>query len=119
MFPKRTMEKCRIQSKSDSDDGHEEKKNKVPGKAARKRKNKRSRTEKAEMEKDKVEQKRLESLLFGTIYDQQVSTELGNEFELLQGERKYAGKGRSRVVHRQNPRIPKRCIRRRRFQVAE
>lgn len=72
--------------KSDSDDGHEEKKNTVPGKAARKRKNKRSRTEKAEMEKDKVEQKRLESLLFGTIYDQQLSTELGNEFELLQGE---------------------------------
>lgn len=71
---------------SDSDDEHEEKKNTVPSRTARKRKNKRSRIEKAEMEKDKVEQKRLESLLFGSIYDQQLTTELGNEFDQLQGE---------------------------------
>jgi len=39
-----------------------------------------------EMDKDKVEQKRLERLLFGTIHDQQLSTELGNEFGQLQAE---------------------------------
>ena len=49
------------------------------------REKKRSRAERVEMEKDKVEQKRLEILLFGTIYDQQLSMELGNEFEQLQG----------------------------------
>lgn len=71
--------------KSDSDDEHEAKKSKGPSKAAKMRKKRRSRAERVEMEKDKVEQKRLESLLFGTIYDQQLSMELGNEFEQLQG----------------------------------
>jgi len=61
------------------DDKHEKKDDKVLGKAVRKTKKKQSRAQKVEMEKDKVEQKRLERLLFGTIYDQQLSMELGNE----------------------------------------
>ena len=61
------------------DDKHEKKDDKVLGKVVRKKKKKQSRAQKVEMEKDKVEQKRLERLLFGTIYDQQLSMELGNE----------------------------------------
>lgn len=67
--------------KSDSNDEDEEEKSKFPSKTTRKR-----RDEKIEMEKDKVKQKRLWSLLFGTISDQQLTTKLGNQFYQFQGE---------------------------------
>uniref|UniRef100_A0A0D6R0E3 U3 small nucleolar RNA-associated protein 18 homolog n=1 Tax=Araucaria cunninghamii TaxID=56994 RepID=A0A0D6R0E3_ARACU len=56
------------------------------GRMARKRKNRREREDKLQMEKDSIEKKRLESLLFGAGHD---LTEFGNEFEEDPDEKKH------------------------------